>query len=78
MTFVYWRRPSGSLSRLHRTHPDHARYTWCGAIREQGRADVSEVFYLAAQPRGVELCEQCQSSKPIRLNIREETEEVAA
>lgn len=68
--FLYWRRPNGSYSRLHRVHPEHIRYTHCGAVCEAGHADVAEVFHLAAQPRGVELCEQCQTSKPIRLNIR--------
>ena len=72
MTFLYWRRPNATHSRLHRAHPDHPGFTWCGAICTEGHADVSEVFHLVKQPRGVELCEQCQASRPIRLNIRAE------
>lgn len=73
MTFVYWRRPAGSLSHLHRVHPDTDRYTWCGAVCQEGRADVYQVTHLAAQPRGVELCEACEKmSKPMKFSVRDE------
>ena len=57
------------MSHLHKMHPTHSRFTWCGALCVEGIAGVSDVVHLERQPKGVELCEQCaQMSKPIRLN----------